>query len=86
MIKKFDEFINGMSLKEYNSTFMSSTKKSAQEFIDAFNSDEPEKSDFKTMEKAMDHMSAYDFVGVDEYTMDEIREINKTLRELGLNY
>ena len=34
----------------------------------------------------MDHMSAYDFVGVDEYTMDEIREINKTLKELGLNY
>ena len=73
-------------LKEYNSTFMSSTERSAQEFIDAFNSYEPEKSDFRTMERAMNHMSAYDFVGVDKYQMDEIREINNTLRELGLNY
>jgi N-methylhydantoinase B/oxoprolinase/acetone carboxylase alpha subunit len=66
-------------LNEYNSTFMSSTERAAQEFIDAFDSNEPEKSDFKTMERAMNHMSAYDFVGVDRYEMDEIREINKTL-------
>lgn len=73
-------------LKEYNSTFMSSTERAAQEFIDAFDSNEPEKSDFKTMERAMNHMSAYDFVGVDKYEMNKIREINKTLRKLGLYY
>jgi hypothetical protein len=38
------------------------------------------------MESAMNHMSAYDFVSVDKYEMDEIREINKTLRKLGLYY